>query len=116
MDFLKEVKPAVTVCDKDGNIIYMNSASMTVNGGDLKGKNIITGGCHPEHARIKLEKLMSGHETNAYTIQKGDVRKLIYQTPWYENGEFAGMVELSLPIPEEMPHYVRKVKTGNAND
>jgi len=32
---------------------------------------------------------------------------LIYQSPWYQNGEFAGLVEISLEIPEQMPHFVR---------
>ncbi len=106
---IDEIKPAVTICDKSGNIVYMNNASMAVNGGNIVGQNIITGGCHPEHALRKLRKLMEEHETNVYTIQKGNVRKLIYQTPWYENGEFAGMVEFSLPVPEDMPHYVRNL-------
>ena len=49
----------------------------------------------------------AGGENNAYTIEKGPLRKLIYQTPWYEKGEIAGLVEFSLEIPAEMPHYVR---------
>jgi hypothetical protein len=32
---------------------------------------------------------------------------MIYQTPWYKEGEVAGLVEFSLEIPESMPHYVR---------
>jgi len=43
-----------------------------------------------------------------YTIEKKGIKKLIYQAPWYENGEFSGVVELSIPIPFEMPHYIRK--------
>lgn len=109
MDFLKELKPAITVCDKDGNIIFMNESSEKVNGTGLIGVNLLEK-CHPEPARTKLIELMKNRETNAYTIQKGEVRKLIYQTPWYKDGEFAGMVEFSLPIPEEMPHYVRQPK------
>ena len=53
---------------------------------------------------------MEEHATNAYTIEKNGVKKLIYQTPWYENGEFMGLVEFSLEIPFEMPHYIRKPK------
>jgi hypothetical protein len=36
------------------------------------------------------------------------VKKLIYQTPWMKDGAFAGLVEISLEIPFEMPHYLRK--------
>ena len=35
------------------------------------------------------------------------MRKLIYQAPWYEGEEVSGLVEFSLEIPEEMPHYIR---------
>lgn len=59
----------------------------------------------------KLVQLIKEQATNAYTIEKNGVKKLIYQTPWYENGEFMGLVEFSLEIPFEMPHYVRKPKT-----
>jgi hypothetical protein len=45
--------------------------------------------------------------TNAYTIEKNGIKKLIYQTPWYENGVYQGFVELSLEIPFEMKHAVR---------
>jgi hypothetical protein len=44
---------------------------------------------------------------NSYTIEKTGVKRLIYQTPWYQNGEYAGLLELSMVIPIEMPHYVR---------
>jgi hypothetical protein len=44
---------------------------------------------------------------NVYTIQKGGVKKLIYQSPWFIGGNYAGFVELSLPIPEQMPHFNR---------
>jgi len=33
---------------------------------------------------------------------------MIYQTAWRENGEFAGPVENSMVIPEDMPHYIRQ--------
>ncbi|MDD2576134.1 MAG: diguanylate cyclase, partial [Bacteroidales bacterium] len=46
-------------------------------------------------------------QTNAYTIEKEGLKKLIYQTPWYENGEFGGLVEFSIVIPMDMPHFVR---------
>jgi hypothetical protein len=36
------------------------------------------------------------------------VKKLIYQTPWYAGGEYAGFVEISLEIPFEMPHFIRQ--------
>jgi hypothetical protein len=42
-----------------------------------------------------------------YTIEKNGVRKLIFQAPWFQDGKYAGLVELALEIPAEMPHFVR---------
>ena len=33
--------------------------------------------------------------------------KLIYQTVWRREGRIGGLVEFSLEIPAELPHYVR---------
>ena len=31
-----------------------------------------------------------------------------YQAPnWYQDGKFAGVVELSIPIPDKLPHFDR---------
>jgi hypothetical protein len=32
---------------------------------------------------------------------------MIYQTAWKEDGKVAGLVEISMVIPDDMPHYVR---------
>jgi len=63
--------------------------------------------CHPEPARTKLKELLRAGRTNVYTIEKQGIKKLIYQSPWYEQGEYRGFVELSLEIPAEIPHFVR---------
>ena len=44
---------------------------------------------------------------NAYTIEKGGVKKLIYQAPWFEDGEYRGLVEVTLVLPDVLPHFVR---------
>jgi hypothetical protein len=43
-----------------------------------------------------------------YTVEKNGKRKFIYQTPWYQDEQYGGFVELILEIPEKMPHFVRK--------
>ncbi|WP_371805145.1 diguanylate cyclase [Candidatus Lokiarchaeum ossiferum] len=105
-----EVNFAITLSDQDGKILHMNkkSESTFLKGkeDDLIGKNVLD--CHPPAAKAKLADLLKSHETNAYTIEKNGQKKLIYQTPWYENGEFRGLVELSLVLPKNMPHYIRK--------
>jgi hypothetical protein len=51
--------------------------------------------------------MLAAGEKNIYTIEKNGVRKLIYQSPWFSNGSYAGFVELALEIPWEMPHFIR---------
>ena len=53
------------------------------------------------------QQMLREGTTNAYTIEKRGVRKLIYQTPWYEEGKVAGLVEYSIVLPPDMPHKVR---------
>ena len=101
---------AITVSDKDGNIIDMNQTSADVNshGKKIIGNNLYD--CHPPQAAAKLRELYEKQEKNVYTIEKNGIKKLIYQVPWYKDGQFGGLMELSLPIPFEMPHYVRTPK------
>lgn len=109
-DWVRAFPGAVTVCDRDGVILEMNErsvASFAADGGAaLIGTNVLD--CHPEPARAKLAALLASGKPNVYTIEKGGVKKLIYQAPWYRDGEVRGIVELSLPIPFEMPHFVRR--------
>ena len=108
--WVKEFVGAITVCDRDGIILEMNDRSAEVNEADggraLIGTNVLD--CHPERAREQLREMLASGRTNVYTIVKRGVRKLIHQSPWYANGEYAGFVELSLVIPEAMPHFVRE--------
>ena len=100
----------MTVCDKDGKILEMNDMAERVlsHGQHIVGNNLLD--CHPEPARTKLANMLQNHNLNAYTIEKNGVKKLIYQSPWFENGEFAGYIELSMELPAEMPHFVRQPK------
>lgn len=106
----KELKVGITVCDRDGVALEMNdraAETFAADGGrDLVGRSILD--CHPPRARALFEELLRTGATNAYTIEKNGVKKLVYQAPWTVDGEYRGIVELSLPIPFEMPHFVRK--------
>ncbi|MCX6582515.1 MAG: PAS domain-containing protein [Candidatus Aminicenantes bacterium] len=106
----KEFPAAITVCNTDGVIIEMNEAAAKVfekdGGAELMGKNALD--CHPEPARTKMRQMLENPAPNAYTIEKDGQKKLIYQCPWYENNEFRGIVELSFPIPDQMPHFKRQ--------
>jgi PAS domain-containing protein len=105
----KEFRGAITVCDREGTIVAMNEAAARVfekdGGAKLISTNILD--CHPEPARTKLRGIMAEQKTNVYTIEKGGVKKLIYQSPWYRDGWYSGLVELSLEIPFDLPHFIR---------
>ncbi len=102
-----EIPGSIVVCDADGIILEMNDRAFAAEGGqDLLGKNLLD--CHPEPARSKVQQLLENKQPNIYTIEKQGVKKLIYQSPWYRDGKFAGLVELSLEIPAQMPHFIRK--------
>lgn len=101
---------AITVCDLEGKVIEMNEKSSETfarrGGRELLGRNLLD--CHPEPSKTKLKEMLKKPFTSAYTIEKNGVKKLIYQTPWLKGGKPAGLVELSMEIPAEMPHFVRK--------
>lgn len=108
IDWVGEFDGAVTVCNREGIIVYMNQASIKLfknDGGEqLLGTSLLS--CHPEPARTRLKKMLENPENNMYTIEKKGVKKIIYQTPWMENGQFNGVVEISFRI-SDMPHFKR---------
>ena len=89
---------AVTVCDKEGVILYMNAPARELyrKHGDLIGTNLL--GCHSERSRGIIRHMLDSGESNSYTISKQGLRKMIYQTPWRKDGEVAGIVEISMII------------------
>lgn len=99
-----ELDCAITVCDTAGIVVYQNDHSCKVNG-DVRGKSLIP--CHNERSRAIIDRLLSEGGSNSYTIEKKGVRKLIHQTPWRVDGKVCGLVEFSIALPAEMPHYVR---------
>ncbi len=110
VDWIERFPGAITVCDRQGVVLDMNDKSAATFAGDggraLIGRSMLD--CHPDPARGKLEELLANPRVNAYTIEKNGVHKLIYQAPWYKDGACQGLVELSLVIPAEMPHFIRE--------
>ena len=108
-DWVKEFPAAVTVVDTEGVILEMNDKSAETFKSDggmaLVGTNSLD--CHPEPSRTKLRQLLQSPRPNLYTIEKSGVRKLICQLPWSREGRFSGIVELSIELPADLPHFVR---------
>ncbi|MBN1440886.1 MAG: PAS domain-containing protein [Anaerolineales bacterium] len=101
---------AVTVCDAEGIITYMNSAAeqlLAKHGGRaLIGSNLFD--CHPPKAQEKIRSLMRDRTANTYTTEKAGVKRLIHQSPWYRGGVFAGLVEISFEVPPILPNFKRE--------
>jgi hypothetical protein len=108
-DWTEELPAAVTVTAADGTILSMNRRAAVTFADDgglaLIGKSVFD--CHPEPARTKTVQLYVAQASNHYTVSKNGQKKIIHQLPWYRDGAFAGFVEISIPIPDELPHHER---------
>jgi transcriptional regulator with PAS, ATPase and Fis domain len=109
MESIDKLDGNVIVSDAQGKIIYMNERALAhyeKDGGvSLIGRDLLE--CHGETSRKKIMEIMTSGEKNVYTIEKRGKRKIIYQSPWFSDGEFRGIIELSLEIPAEIPHFIR---------
>ncbi len=109
-EWTREFAGAITVCDREGIILEMNDRAALMYADDggraLIGRNALD--CHPEPARSKMRELLKTEKPNVYTVEKRGVKKLAYQAPWFKDGVFAGVVELALELPSDLPHFVRR--------
>ena len=109
LDWIKNLPAAVTVCDMNGTIIYMNEKSTKTfeddGGYQLIGKSLFN--CHSEQSNKIIKELLNEGKSNSYTIEKNGIKKMIYQTPWFENGSIMGLVEITFEIPFDLPHHIR---------
>ena len=110
MDWIESFDGAVIATDTEGNILYLNEKAIVnfeKRGGEkLIGTNLCD--CHNETSNRRIKEMMETREKNIYTIEKRGKKKLIFQAPWYKDGIFAGLMELSLEIPFDMPHFIRE--------
>jgi transcriptional regulator with PAS, ATPase and Fis domain len=109
--WLEEYDAAITICDLDGIILYMNERSKKSftkydDSVVMIGSSLVE--CHPEPSRTKLLAMLKEPQTNVYTIEKRGIRKLIRQSPWYRDGMFSGVVEISLELPIDLSHHFRE--------
>jgi transcriptional regulator with PAS, ATPase and Fis domain len=109
MNWTKEFPSSILLCDNNGVVTEMNekAASTFVDDGGygLIGRNLFD--CHTVRSNEIIKKILNEKKPNIYTIEKNGIKKLIYQSPWFEKGEMKGLVELSLEIPFDMPHFIR---------
>lgn len=110
LKYFDEFPSAVTICNLEGKFIYMNKKSEQVfekyGGSSIIGKNIYD--FHNENSKAIIQELFKNGGTNSYTISKNGIKKLIHQSPWYEKGKIAGLIEISIEIPINLPHFIRE--------
>ncbi|MFB6340686.1 PAS domain-containing protein [Saccharicrinis sp. FJH62] len=97
-DWIKEFDGAVTVCDENFTIIYMNDTSIRdfnkYGGQSLIGQSLLD--CHNEHSQKMIRQQMKTGESHTYMKNKKDGRKkVIHQSPWLEKGKIKGLIEIS---------------------
>jgi transcriptional regulator with PAS, ATPase and Fis domain len=110
MEWIEKLDGNIIVSDAEGTIIYLNEKAILNyekdGGKNLIGKNLMD--CHNESSRKKILEIMRTQKYNVYTIEKKGKKKIIYQSPWFRDSEFRGIIEFSLEIPFDMPHFVRE--------
>lgn len=104
-EWLEGMDIAVTVCDTDGVGLYLNERAArvfkTAGGKSLVGKSLLD--CHPEAARCKLMSLLKNQRPNSYIMERNGKKRLLHSVPWFKDGKFAGLVEIAMDIPDEIP-------------
>ena len=108
-EWVQELPAEITVCDDQGTILELNACAaelfLTEGGIDLLGTNMLD--CHPEPSRSKLAGMLEQPVANAYfSTEKGE-KRFFFQSPWYQDGKYAGFIEISFPVPEQIPHFKR---------
>lgn len=110
VDWADGFNGAITVCNREGIIVYMNDFSIDqfkkYGGKKLLGTNLID--CHPEPSKSALKKMLKAPIENMYTTEENGVKKMILQRPWMRKEEFVGVVEISFQLNENIPNHVRK--------
>lgn len=107
-EWAKELNCAITVCNSEGIILFMNEKARDtfVKYGELIGKNLFD--CHNSRSIEKMKNILANGGSNSYTIYKNGIKKMIYQTVWKQDSIVKGLIEISMEISEEMPHYIRE--------
>ena len=109
LEWFEQLPCAVTVCDRNYAILYMNDRAAEMSskegGKALVGRNLMD--CHPLEAQEKLKKVMASGRPHVFTIERKGVKKLVYEGHWKRRGRVGGLVELSFELPNDMPNLVR---------
>lgn len=104
-----DLEAAVTVCDREGTILWMNPLSeeqfANRGGKALIGQSLFA--CHNERSCEMIRVMMENDGDNTYILQKSGRRRLIWQACWHRRAPdgsrtVGGMVEISFPVDEDI--------------
>lgn len=104
MEWFEHLPCALTVCDRDYKILYLNKAAAEVNaesgGKALIGRSLLD--CHPQRARRMLRRVMASGKPHVFTTERRGVKKMVYEAHWQNDGEVGGMVEVYFRLPRKV--------------
>lgn len=107
--WIQELPAEVMVCDTAGIILEMNREAEGLfaedGGSGLLGSSVLN--CHPEPSRTKLAGMLEQQRSNAYFSTEDGQKRFFFQAPWFRDGNYAGFVELSFEVPDDIPHFLR---------
>jgi transcriptional regulator with PAS, ATPase and Fis domain len=104
-DWTKEFPGMISVCDENGKIMALNNqeAEYFKDQGGLKLIGTSLYDCHSEES-VKMIKAMNElQEQRVYLAEENGQREQVIQSPWYRDGKFAGLVEISVEVQGEIP-------------
>ena len=108
--WVREFPAELSICDREGVLLEMNRAAEALFAGEggrtLIGSNILN--CHPEPDCRKLKRLLETGQTNVYLSETKGCKTFVFQAPWYLEGRYAGLVEVSFEVPDDIPHFIRE--------
>jgi hypothetical protein len=108
-EWVQEFPAEIMVCDTGGIIHEMNAEAETLFSKDgglaLLGSDVKE--CHSSPSREKLEHMMEKQASNTYFSTEAGQKRFFFQSPWVQQGQYAGFMEISFEVPEEIPHFVR---------
>jgi transcriptional regulator with PAS, ATPase and Fis domain len=100
-NWMDEFDGAITLCDTNFTIVYMNNRSVKefekYGGAKLIGTNLLD--CHNPDSVIMIKDILKTGLSNSYVKEKADgSRKVISQSVWKELDEVKGLIEISFYI------------------
>jgi hypothetical protein len=108
--WVEELPAEVLVCDQSGLVLEMNSGAEALfsedGGRRLIGSNILA--CHPQSSIDKLSGILERMTANCYLNTENGEKRFFFQSPWFCEGCYAGFVEISFAVPQNIPHFIRE--------